>query len=207
WQNPRRRDRAMVMLGALHGRFWARPALLAALAWLPRYTADDFWQALELLERPPRGWTPLSRGYLGQLASGAEMLIAGPDTLIHGSFHPNNVGWRADSPVLLDWEKVAWGPPFADLGRLFTRLEEVDGRLTPLVPPAWRAELLAAYATTIEAVANERIEASVVAVQVRGAMLWELAVDLLTELRAGERGNSTRYERFLHYAEAEADEP
>ncbi len=207
WQNPLRRDRAMVMLAALHARFWNRPEALADCGWLTRYGHEDFWNALEVIQTPPAGWTPLSQGYLGQLASAADMLTAGPSTLVHGSFHPNNVGFREDTPVLLDWETVAWAPPVVDLGRLLTRYELVDGQPALLAPPAWRPALLEVYRTTVEAATDETLDALHLAVAVRGAMLWELAVDLWTQVRRGPEADREAYERTLRLAEELADEP
>lgn len=207
WQNPARRDRAVVMIAMLHGQFWNQPERVAAYDWLARYEPEDWWTALEDLERTPPGWTPLSRNYLGQLASATEMLLAGPETLIHGSFHPDNVGWRDQTPVLLDWESVSWTTPFADLGRLFTRLDFAAQPPAPLTPVDWRRPLLETYCTTLEVIADVDLTPDALATDVRHAMLWEWAVDLWLQARDPVPGNRDRYEAVLLAAEQLVAEP
>ncbi len=207
WQNPARRDRAVVMLAALHARFWNQPAAVAHCPWLRRYEAEDYYGALERLAEGNPGWPVPSSSLLGQLASGADMLAAGPATLIHGDFVPDHVGWRGDTPVLLDWERVAWGSPYTDLGRLFSRFDLDDGRVVSHTPHSWRVELLSLYRATVEAVVGLDQSPETLAAYVRHAGLWELAVDLWLAARDPERGERQRYTEALTAAEAWADEP
>ncbi|MBI2300076.1 MAG: aminoglycoside phosphotransferase family protein [Armatimonadetes bacterium] len=207
WQNAERRDRALTLVAAFHGQFWNRPAALAEQTWLPRYTADHFWSALDLLSRPPEGFVPLSEPYLGQLASAAEMLIAGSATLIHGSLNIDNLGWRGASPVLLDWERTAWGTPYADLGRLFTRVEALDGRPVPFTERAWIPPLLELYRAGVAAVADVDLRPEALALDVRNGMLWELAVDLWRQTREPARGDARKYGLARLAAEELAAEP
>ncbi|MCC7494020.1 MAG: aminoglycoside phosphotransferase family protein [Fimbriimonadaceae bacterium] len=206
WQHARRRDRAVVMVAALHARFWNRPAELADCPWLRRYEAADYWRCLEALQQPPPGWPVLGPGLLGQLASGAEMLAAGPQTLIHGSLHANNLAWRGEVPVLVDWQTVAWAPPFCDLGRLFTRVDRSASAPRLETPVAWQVPLLRIYQATIEA-SGISLDAAALAHDLRHAMLWELAVDLWLESRQADPARRPVYERSLHLATQLAADP
>lgn len=208
WRNPHRRDRVVTMLATLHAQFWNLRRELSAYPWLRWYRADDYWQALDQLGRPPDGWPPLSHQYLGQLASAAEMLIAGPLTLIHGGLQPEHVGWRGITPVLLDWEEAGVASPFVDLGRLLTRGErDADGRLQWYTRPhEWRP-LLQQYRAGINTVANLELSAESVSLGVRNGMLWELAVDLHLASRSPAAGDRETYEATLTAAEGVADEP
>jgi hypothetical protein len=206
WQNPLRRDRAVIRLAAVHAQFWNRPELVDDFDWLRRYEADDFWTALDQLTAVD-GHAPLSGQLLGQLASAAEMLVAGPESLIHGSFTVDNVGWHGDEPVFLDWERAAWATPYADLGRLFTRFEVVDGTPVWTTHAAWRGQLLDSYRAAIEAVAGVRLDLHALALDVRNAMLWELAVDLLRLRRRPDEPAREEDERTLGLLENLADQP
>lgn len=207
WQSAPRRDRALTMIAALHARFWNRADIRDELTWLPRYGPASFWSALDDLSRPRDGWTPLSGQVLGQLASGAEMLIAGPETLIHGSLTANDIGWRGQTPVLLDWERTAWATPYADLGRLFSRWETDGEEVSLLTDPAWRRPLLELYRAVIETIVNTDLDAETVALGARCGMLWELAVDLHRAARDPEPAGRAAYEQTLRVAEELADEP
>jgi aminoglycoside phosphotransferase (APT) family kinase protein len=39
------------------------------------------------------------------------------DRICHGDFHPGNVLWGPDGPVIIDWTNAARGDPAADLAR------------------------------------------------------------------------------------------
>ena len=206
WQAPRRRERLMVALASLHGLFWDRPEALDGCRWLPRYDAGAFWSALDRLAAPPAGWTPLSQSLLGELASSAEMLIAGPATLIHGRCVAEHVGWRGPSAVLLAWGHVAWTTPYADLGRLLAQLDPTVAEPTPICPAAWRHELLATWRAGVEAYLNRSLDPGSVARDARGGTLWELAVDLWRLLAAPCATDRQRWDALLRHTEAVADE-
>ncbi len=207
WQQPERRHRAVTMLAALHAQFWNRPEWPAAMPWLPTYGADQFWSVLEQLDPPPSGWQSCSTALLGQLASAAEMLVTGPQTIVHGSFHPDNVGWRDDDPVLVDWEQVSWTSPYVDLGRLFTRLDPAAEEPTPLCPPAWREPLLESYRAALLAQLDESFDLPGLRLDVRNGMLWELAIDCWFQTREPGSGDRAAYHQLLRFAESVADEP
>jgi Ser/Thr protein kinase RdoA (MazF antagonist) len=44
-----------------------------------------------------------------------------PNTFVHGDFHPGNVRWTSDGPVLLDWGDVGVGHPLFDLPAFLER--------------------------------------------------------------------------------------
>ncbi len=44
-----------------------------------------------------------------------------PDTFVHGDFHPGNVRWTSDGPVVLDWGDVGVGHPLLDLPAFLDR--------------------------------------------------------------------------------------
>jgi len=207
WQQPEPRHRAVSMLAAMHAQFWNESDLLAAHPWLPTYGTDQFWSVLEQLERPPTGWMPFSVGLMGQLASAAEMLVTGPQTLVHGSFHPDNVGWREEDPVLVDWEQVSWTSPYVDLGRLFTRLDPAEEEAIPICPPAWRLPLLETYRSALLAELDESYELAGLRNDIRNGMLWELAIDAWFQAREPRTGDPRAYHKVLRFAEQVADEP
>lgn len=207
WQYEERRHRMAAMLGALHAQFWNDDAFAVAYDWLPTYRADQFWSVLDQLDPPPADWTPLSMALLGQLASAAEMLVTGPQTLVHGSLHPDNVGWRDEDPVLVDWEQVSWTSPYVELGRLFTRLDPVADDPEPICPAAWREPLLETYRATLLGQLDESFELTGLQLDVRSGMLWELAIDCWFQARDRLHGEKRIYERTLRFAEMVADEP
>ena len=207
WQHEGHRHRAVAMLGAMHAQFWNDPDFADQHPWLPTYRADQFWSVLEQLDPAPEGWQRLSAALMGQLASAAEMLVTGPQTLVHGSFLPDNVGWREDDAVLVDWEQVSWTSPFVDLGRLFTRLDPAVAEPRPICPPSWRAPLLQTYRSTLLAQLDEALEPASLRIDVRNGMLWELAIDCWVQAREPESGDREQYHKLLRFAESVADEP
>ncbi len=44
-----------------------------------------------------------------------------PNTFVHGDFHPGNVRWTSDGPVILDWGDVGLGHPLFDLPAFLDR--------------------------------------------------------------------------------------
>ncbi len=54
------------------------------------------------------------------------------DRLVHGDFHPGNLIWAEDGPVLIDWANASRGDPAADHARTLVLLR--TGTLPPGMP-------------------------------------------------------------------------
>jgi hypothetical protein len=90
-----------------------------------------------------------------------------PDTFVHGDFHPGNVRWSRDAPVVLDWGDVGVGHPLLDLPAFIERVGDRAENLlarwmrrwTEAVPgsePARAAELIAPVAQLRQAIIYQR---------------------------------------------------
>ena len=90
-----------------------------------------------------------------------------PDTFVHGDFHPGNVRWSRDAPVVLDWGDVGVGHPLLDLPAFIERVGDRAERLlarwrqrwTEAVPgsdPARAAQLIAPVAQLRQAIIYQR---------------------------------------------------
>jgi hypothetical protein len=63
-----------------------------------------------------------------------------PYTFVHGDFHPGNVRWSGDAPVVLDWGDVGAGHPLLDLPAFMDRA----GEHAPVLTDRWLARWAAA---------------------------------------------------------------
>jgi N-acetylmuramate 1-kinase len=80
------------------------------------------------------------RGYRESFDAIARELATGDPVLSHRDYHSWNILWRADEPVIIDFQDAFLAPPEYDLASLLT------DRITPrLVDPAMEARLLAYY--------------------------------------------------------------
>ncbi len=122
--------RAVHALVDIHERFWDLADDLSVYPWLNRPLTTDFEvhvyaaaQAIEKMLRqdhPPR----LTRDYgllmvLGQLVAEAETvaraLSTQPQTLLHGDFHPSQLLFADDEPVVCNWHLAGVGPASLDV--------------------------------------------------------------------------------------------
>jgi hypothetical protein len=114
---------AAAWLGRLHGRFVARREPLQECALLERHDADFFVQAAE---RALQAVSRLSKRLAGRLAAVLEayeatlaVLTRDSETLVHGSYRPQNVlVVRSSAPARIcpaDWELAAFGRSTYDL--------------------------------------------------------------------------------------------
>ena len=117
---------AAAWLGRLHGRFANRRERLRACGFLLRHDADFFagaaeraLRAVSLLSDPlAQRLSEVLRGYDGVV----DVLAREPETLVHGSFRPQNVlvAWSSGTPRICptDWELAAFGRSTYDLAFL-----------------------------------------------------------------------------------------
>jgi Phosphotransferase enzyme family len=84
-----------------------------------------------------------------------------PDVLVHGDFHPGNVRWSGDGPVLLDWGDCGIGHPMFDfpafLQRAGSAVEALRRRWLGRWAAAWPGSEPERAATVIEPLAALRL--------------------------------------------------
>jgi aminoglycoside phosphotransferase (APT) family kinase protein len=129
---------AAAWLGRLHGRFHGRRGRLQTSAFLVRHDAAFFVRAAERAHRTLSGFSAALARRLAAVLEGynavAAVLARDAETLVHGSYRPQNVlVERSSEPVRIcptDWERAAFGRSSFDLAYLcdgFTppRLDEL----------------------------------------------------------------------------------
>lgn len=149
-------DQAVVLLAALHERFWGLAEDLAAYPWLARPLSLDYaihvYAAAQALgrivrdEHPPMlAHAPEVLAVLGQVISQAERvaqpLRAVPHTLLHGDYRAGN--WLRDADgelIVVNWHMAGIGPGVLDLVSLVAGGVWEHGAL-----PAPAADLVGRY--------------------------------------------------------------
>src|SRR6266536_71501 len=114
---------AAAWLGRLHGRFTGQRERLRASGFLVRHDANFFIQAAERALRAVCGLSTALAQRLATVLDGYDPIVAvlarDPDTLVHGSYRPQNVLVdRSSEPVRIcptDWELAAFGRSTYDL--------------------------------------------------------------------------------------------
>jgi aminoglycoside phosphotransferase (APT) family kinase protein len=117
-------DDVMTELGARPWRLLAVAGRLGSLqAELNAVPAPDQLPALHavLTERIERaaGLSPTDRDAVTMRLAG----LPEGDRICHGDFHPGNVLWGPEGPMIIDWTNAARGDPDADLARTMLLLE------------------------------------------------------------------------------------
>jgi hypothetical protein len=129
---------AAAWLGRLHGRFLGRRGRLETCGFLVRHDADFFVRAAERALRTMSGWSASLAQRLAAVLESYDAVVAvlarDAETLVHGSYRPQNVlVERSSEPVRIcptDWELAAYGRSTFDLAYIcdgFTppRLDEL----------------------------------------------------------------------------------
>ncbi len=114
---------AAAWLGRLHGRFTGQRDRLRASGFLVHHDAHFFIQAAERALRAVCGLSTALAQRLATVLDGYDPIVAvlarDPDTLVHGSYRPQNVLVdRSSEPVRIcptDWELAAFGRSTYDL--------------------------------------------------------------------------------------------
>ena len=114
---------AAAWLGRLHGRFTGQRERLRASGFLVRHDANFFIQAAERALLAVCGLSTALAQRLATVLDGYDPIVAvlarDPDTLVHGSYRPQNVLVdRSSEPVRIcptDWELAAFGRSTYDL--------------------------------------------------------------------------------------------
>jgi hypothetical protein len=117
--------RAAAWLGRLGGHFGRQGDALATCDFLVRHDAKYFWS---YAERALRAMSELSPAWEGRVATSlrdyeplVDAMTSQPQTLVHGSFRPQNVlvtGGVNARVVAIDWELAALGPTLYDFAFL-----------------------------------------------------------------------------------------
>ena len=114
---------AAAWLGRLHGRFIGRRRRLDACGFLVRHDTAFFVRAAERALRTMSGFSAALARRLAAVLDGYDTVLAvlgrEPETLVHGSYRPQNVLVdRSREPVRIcptDWERAAFGRSTFDL--------------------------------------------------------------------------------------------
>jgi hypothetical protein len=140
---------------------------IGAPDWRPRSFVD---LAADVVERgAPEHARAVLDAFVGRVPSIFDDIASCglPDTFVHGDFHPGNVRWSDDRPVILDWGDVGVGHPLLDLPAFIERAGEHAPTLhaqwmrrwsdaVPGSDPARAAELIAPIALMRQAIIYQR---------------------------------------------------
>jgi aminoglycoside phosphotransferase (APT) family kinase protein len=111
------------MIGALHRR--AAPKLPPAV--LNRYNGRYFEDCVRNIGPLVEKWRhrlPSLDQLVARFQREFEVLLAAPQTIVHGELTPHNVVWAYDRPYIVDWEEAAIGAGEIDLASLTDEWDE-----------------------------------------------------------------------------------
>ncbi len=170
-------------LAAFHASWWQH-AVLADLAWLPRWPSDPAASAarydsqvasvLERYgERIPASVHALMRRLAGGYESVLNALSQRPATMIHGDFHLDNLIFSSPGEppavTVIDWQSVASGPGVVDLS-LF-----IVGALSVADRRAAEFDLLSRYHRLLVEHGVREYTFDALQADYQLALLWQLA--------------------------------
>jgi hypothetical protein len=110
----------------------------SGLAFLNRYDRRYFRTCLQQARAAASRWrerVPAFDGFVNRFEHELELLLAAPQTLVHGEFTPHNVVWAHERPHAVDWEEAAIGAGEIDIACL---TDEWDEDLLQLAVAAYR---------------------------------------------------------------------
>jgi thiamine kinase-like enzyme len=204
---------AMKRLAKIHAFAWDAPEH-AAREWLNRVSPENTANVVAIItmtapsffERFAKHLDPDHQALVERVIPFVSRIVEaydGPRTLAHGDYRLDNMLFPEGSttPVIVDWQTAAWGPPAADVA-LF-----LGGSLTTEARRAHWGELLDVYhrelvASGITSYSREQLEHDVRLSAFGGAVMAVMSAILVVQT---ERGDEMFAELFRRHAQHAID--
>jgi thiamine kinase-like enzyme len=204
---------AMKRLAGIHAFAWDKPEH-AAREWLNRVSAENTANVVAIItmtapsffERFSKHLDPEHQALVERVIPHVTSIVEaydGPRTLAHGDYRLDNMLFPEGSttPMIVDWQTAAWGPPAADVA-LF-----LGGSLTTEARREHWARLLDVYhrelvAEGVTSYSREQLEHDVRLSAFGGAVMAVMSAILVVQT---ERGDAMFAELFRRHAQHAID--
>ena len=204
---------AMKRLAKIHAYAWDAPEH-AAREWLNRVSPENTANVIAIItmtapsffERFAKHLDPEHQALVERAIPFVARIVEaydGPRTLAHGDYRLDNMLFPegSETPMIVDWQTAAWGPPAADVA-LF-----LGGSLTTEARRAHWGELLDVYhqelvASGITSYSREQLEHDVRLSAFGGAVMSVMSAILVVQT---ERGDAMFAELFRRHAQHAID--